>query len=223
MGTKPHHRAQATDALITAMENAGPRRALVSAEWLTAGWMAAASVWLTGYIWVSGPRPDMMAKVRDSLFWVELALLIALAVYSALAALTLSRPDEEGARMRKYLPFIFLALWAPVAWLSSDRVWHWDAVRDAAAGMALHYPLEIVAFAAPLAAAAFALVRLGACTRPLLAGGMATLAATAMAYLALRLTEPTDALAHLLLWHAAPVAVLCALGVAAGGLALRWR
>jgi hypothetical protein len=223
MSTKPHHKAQSTDALIAALEGAGPRRALAGAEWLTAGWMVAASVWVAGFLAIVGVRPDIVAKVRNPFFGAELALLIALAVYSALAALTLSRPDEEGARTRKYLPFVFLAFWAPVAWLGSDGAAHWEAVCDAAAGMALHCPLHILALSAPLAAGAFALVRLGACTRPLTAGVMGTLAATAMAYLAMRLAEPTDALAHLLLWHAAPAAAICAIGAAAGCVALRWR
>ncbi|NNE37337.1 MAG: DUF1109 family protein, partial [Gammaproteobacteria bacterium] len=86
----------------------------------------------------------------------------------------------------------------------------------------VHCPIHIIGFSAIPAVVIFFLVRMGAVIRIYWAGVMSALSVTAFAYLFMRLVESNDNPAHLIIWHAIPILVLCLVGMYAGKKTLRW-
>lgn len=209
-----------TEDLIAQISAQGARPPMRHPAVYALAWLGFSAVWIGGFLAWAGLRPDIADKLGQAVYLAELVALVALAVSAAAAAATLSRPGAAGPRT--WAPLALLAAWALLAYFGSIGVMGWDAMCAAGSAMALDCPWHIFLFSAPPALMAFSFMRLGAPTRPLMAGAMGTLAATALAYGAMRVMEPTDSAAHLLIWHAAPVAALCFTGVLAGRWALRW-
>ena len=82
--------------------------------------------------------------------------------------------------------------------------------------------VSITAASVPLAGLMFWGMRRMAPVHPLPAGATALLASFGIAALALRLSEPTDDIAHLVAWHYAPMIAITLLGLALGKRFLRW-
>ena len=67
-----------------------------------------------------------------------------------------------------------------------------------------------------------ALIQCGATVRPLYAGAVAVIGATAMGGLTMRLAEATDALDHVLIWHYLPTLLFATTGALCGKIFLKW-
>ncbi|PJB73582.1 MAG: hypothetical protein CO093_00365 [Alphaproteobacteria bacterium CG_4_9_14_3_um_filter_47_13] len=78
-------------------------------------------------------------------------------------------------------------------------------------------------FGTPPGIAMFLIVRKGAPIQCCWAGSMATWSVTAFGYLCMRLIEQNDNPAHLIVWHALPIVLMCVAGMMMGKYALRWR
>lgn len=68
----------------------------------------------------------------------------------------------------------------------------------------------------------FIITQKGATTAPLKSGAYIVLAAVSIGALALRLHEPTNDIAHILMSHYAPMLVLATIGAALGRFILKW-
>ena len=211
-----------TDSFISTLAAEGPRKTMLAMPAQMAFWLAGTILWLAVFALHSGLRPDLAHKLDEIYYRPELMLLFGLGVTSAIVALCLSRPDGYQIWWIRFAPFLFLVLWAVTAALNMDPM------KSSAFGLALndaHFDCIgcILAFSVPPGLAMFLMVRHGASVNSLWAGGMAAGSVAAFAYLGMRLVEQNDNPFHLLIWHVLPVLVLCAAGMLAGKIFLRWK
>lgn len=210
-----------TDDLIQTLAAKGARKPLPHLMLQALWWLAGTIVYLAALSGYNGFRADIMAKLASSAFVLELALLFSLAFSAALAALCLSRPDGHQMPWVKYLPFGFTAAWATATFSGSTDL-SWATLFHSATLGQFDCPWHIALFSVPPGIAIFLIVRRGAPIQCCWAGGMVALSVTAFGYLCMRLVEQNDNPAHLIIWHAVPIMVMCVLGMMAGRFALRW-
>lgn len=211
-----------TNSLIDKLVKEGAQKPLPNPFMQALIWMGGTIAYLSALSFYFGLRSDMAEKLGDVIYLLEIALLFLMAVSASIAALCLSRPDSYQMPFIKYVPFGFLIVWAFTAFAASDGL-SLDNMFHAMTLGQFDCPKDIALFSLPPALAIFMVVRKGATIQCCWAGSMATLAVTAFAYLCMRLIEQNDNPAHLIVWHALPIMLMCALGMMAGKFLLRWR
>lgn len=182
-------------------------------------WGLVAAAVATAGVLVVGPRADLSAALGRSSFVLVTLLIAAVAVLSALGALTLSIPGAARPALHRRIPLTAAAVW-PVMLLASAaagvtsadlRTVDWHAAC----------PAIVIALAAAPAWLLVHMVRAGAPLQTGWTAGLAVLAGAATAAVALQLICPFDALSHQLLEHVVPVTAVSAAGAAIGPSLLR--
>jgi hypothetical protein len=168
-----------------------------------------------------GPRPDFAIAVEHARFLFKFAITLLLALSSVLLVWRLVRP---GAPMRSQLLLlclvpVFLVLAAAAELIVLPRSqWMPKLVGENAAMCLWCIPF----FALPILIAALAGLRAGAPTRPTLAGAAAGLLAGGIGAAIYAAHCPDDSPLFVAAWYSLAVALVAAIGAAAGWLALRW-
>lgn len=168
-----------------------------------------------------GVRPDIAQAARDPMFWVKLALPVALLAVALAAATRLARP---GARV---------GLAAEALLLPVGGIWILAGVALAAAApgerMALvlgetwaSCPFNIAALSVPAFAASFWAMKGLAPTRPAVAGAFSGLLAGSVGAAAYCLHCPEMAPPFLGTWYLLGMALPAVAGAVAGPRLLRW-
>lgn len=210
-----------TDQLIDKLVAEGAQKPLPHPIKQVLFWLMGTLIYLAAFCLFVGFRDDIAAKFAEPLYIIELVFMSLAALSAAWAAVCLSRPDCCQMPWIKYIPFVFLVLWAAVAFLgfknlSGSEIVHMAALRQ------FDCPWHILLFSLPPGIALFLLIRIGAPIQLCWAGIMAALSVTAFAYVCMRLVEMNDNPAHLLVWHALPVMIISIVGMLAGKYTLRW-
>jgi len=210
-----------TEELIAELsQNSTPVRRLAN-PWKRFGcWFAiTAGFLLTTTVLSMGIRPDIMSRVQDPVFILELTLVTAFAASAGAACLWLAVPggDHVWARRLPWALFVLLL-----------GYWGWQLASLPMAAI-LEYRqvftecvVELLLLTLVPGILLFFMMRRAATTHYFLAGSLGALAVAGFSYLCLRLAEPTDDLMHLLLWHFIPTLLVGLMGVLAGRLFLRW-
>jgi len=168
-----------------------------------------------------GIRPDLAQAAREPMFWVKLALPVALLAAALAAATRLARP---GIRVG----YAAEAVLAPVAaiWVLAAAVLYAAAPGERAAlvlGSTWSVcPFNIAMLSVPAFAAAFWAMRGLAPTRPALAGAFSGLLAGAVGAAAYCLHCPEMAPPFLGTWYLLGIAIPALAGAVAGPRLLRW-
>jgi hypothetical protein len=206
------------DALIDTLATKPPQRRLAFAPRV-----ALDAVLVTAYVaalvlFYTGARPDLAQMVAQPLYALEAASLYALLLSTMAATHQLGYPDLRQRRGWLYLPFGLFTLFA----ITVAFAWLADTPPTPPPADELTCLVEILQFS--LLPAAYCLFRLRgmATTRPGLAGATAALAAFSAGALILRLSEDTNAIGHLVVWHYLPALGVAILGVLIGKIGLRW-
>lgn len=210
-----------TDQLIDKMVAEGAQRPLPHPVKQVMFWLLGTLIYLTAFCLFMGFRGDIGLKFAEPLYIVELVFMSLAALSAASAAVCLSRPDCCQMPWIKYVPFVFLSLWAAVAFLGFKNLSGSEIVHMAALCQ-FDCTWHILLFSLPPGIALFLLIRKGAPLQLCWAGIMAALSVTAFAYAGMRLVEMNDNPAHLLVWHALPVMIISIVGMLAGKYTLRW-
>ncbi len=211
-----------TNDLIQQISDEGASRPLMHPLQQSMFWVMAIITYLFVFLLFDGFRPDLSEKLGSSEFLFELGLLFAVGMAATFATFCLTRPDDFQIAWAKYMPLGILAIWAIFAFISAGDNLQLTNLIDSVALVQVHCPIHIIGFSAIPAVVIFILVRMGAVIRIYWAGIMSALSVTAFAYLFMRLVENNDNPAHLIVWHAIPILVLCLLGMYAGKKTLRW-
>ncbi|MBI1285402.1 MAG: DUF1109 family protein [Thiobacillus sp.] len=211
-----------TKQLIDQLVIEGAQKPLPGPMRQTLVWLAGTSLYVTTLTAYNGVRSDIADKLGNPRFALELVLLFAIASSAALAAFCLSRPDAHQKPWLRFVPLGFLVLWAMTAFSGAPELTAADILQSLTAGQ-FDCPWNILMLSVPPGVVMFLIIRRGATIRCCWAGGMATLGATSLGYLWMRMIEQNDNLAHLIVWHAVPILLMCVVGMMAGHMALRWR
>jgi len=172
--------------------------------------------------WLEGFRPDLAMQLTRPLFILELLLLAAMLVSSAVASVYAMLPDGAQRKTLMRLPYLFsggmLALVIFQLFLPQDA----RMVMPSATSHT-HECTMYIAFSSILPAALiFGLLRKGASVMPMQAGLLAVIAAVSVGAITLRLAEANDEIMHLLTWHYLPSIFFASLGALLGRYLLRW-
>jgi len=187
---------------------------------LFATWFLASCLYVLFLLMVAcHPRPDLAQKLMQPLFASEISALVVLIAMTSLSATCLSYPDlYQHKRAVFYLPvlaFIIFAVLIFVEWLrdtppSPPPIHHMECL------------LSILVMSLPPAFWMLMRLRHMASVEPARACYTALLASFSVGALALRLSEPTDSMNHLIGWHYLPMIGVVFLGVICGRKLLKW-
>lgn len=169
---------------------------------------------------LGGLRGDVLTFLSQPLVQLEMVLMLGLLASSLHSSIHLIFPDQYQQPLFEALPWLLLTLLFIVLGVQMGQV----NLAQLSANIPQHMEcLSCIAIATILPAAAlFILTQKGASTTPLKSGCCALLAASTISAIALRLVEPTNDIAHLLLSHYLPIMLFAALGVLLGRALLKW-
>lgn len=168
-----------------------------------------------------GLRLDVLTRLQAPLFLAEILLLFGIAISSATACMLAMYPDRHQRAGWILWPIVLSA--ALVVLLLVETLLAPDA--SAILKTPNHFmdcAICIAIVAIMPSAALFWLLRKGATVTRYRAGVLVVLTASAIGCLTLRLAEPSDVLAHLVLGHYLPTVMFSLLGAVLGGKLLRW-
>ncbi len=211
-----------TEDIIHQITDEGASRPLLHPAQQSILWLIGINVYLLIFLFFDGFRPDVMDKLNSSAFLIELFMLFIIGMSATFAAFCLSRPDDFQMPWIKYLPFPLLLIFAVYVFFSAGEHLQINNLINSVALVEIHCPIHILGFSLVPAIVIFILVRMGAAIRYYWAGIMSILSVTAFAYLFMRLVENNDNPAHLFVWHALPILLLCVIGMLIGRKTLRW-
>jgi hypothetical protein len=216
-----------TNALIEILAGEAIQRRCARGPFVFFGCVAPAMMLYTLLLALAlGPRPDLLKHMLETpLFAGEILTLGAVALASLLGTSLLAFPDLYQRRALAFgLPCVALGAFALVMtleWLAAPLnqpplnqlmpAHGFECARCILLSSAL--PLFLL----------LSLLRRYAPTYTGMAGCMSALAASALGCLALRLSEKTDSVAHLLEWHYLPVTLLSALMLPIARKWLAWQ
>jgi hypothetical protein len=168
-----------------------------------------------------GFRPDLDIAMQGGLFWMKVSYTGSLALIALAGTLALARPESAVPRWLWFaaLPFTALAIVSIVeaagmehdAWMS---LWMGSSWRQC--------PALIVMLALPIGAALIHALRQFAPTRLRLTGGVAGMAAGALAATFYCLHCPEVGAAFVLTWYTLGIVAVAVIGAIAGPRLLRW-
>jgi len=212
-----------TEQLIQNMIDDGPRKPLPHPMKQTMFWVIGTVLFLATLSGYLGLRGDIAEKFSEPSYFIEILSLFGLGVSSALAAFCLSRPDGHQMPWLKFVPFGFVVAWAIAAFSGSTAEINMVGLFHAMTLGRFDCIWHILLFSLLPGLALFLIVRKGATIQCCWAGTMATLSATSFGYSLMRFLEQNDNPAHLIVWHALPIVLICMVGMVIGKFALKWR
>lgn len=187
-----------------------------------ASWFLASILCVGAGVALFGLRPDANIAASTTLFYIEAAILIMLAVLSAAGAFILSVPATEKSSLQKCFPLIPLTLWAGTILYAVISEYEESGIRALNPGHGMVCLGEMFLFGALPGLFIFLMVKKAAPTKLGWTGFLATLAALAMAALTLQFTCSASSSTHIMVWHVAPVIVIGCIGIWLGKRVLRW-
>lgn len=208
-----------TEQLINDLaENAGKVKPSSNPYGLFGRW----TVYAAAYIFIAalflGIRPDFMHTLQSPLFIAELLSLAGVIAASLFSAAILAFPDLYQKKRIALLPVPAFALFVIIMALAFSA----DNPPAPHPPHAMECLLCISLLSLPPGAFILFNIRRFASTHYYMAGVVATLAAFSTGAMALRLSERTDSISHLLEWHYLPMLGVSILGLLLGKLFLKW-
>jgi len=172
--------------------------------------------------WFHQLRPDLMEKIHDPWYLINLILLGFSALLSATISCWIAIPNLRSPRWMRLVAFIPAVGWALSLVLMLYQTWLQSP--------ALIHPQEMDMFCVQnfmlflLLPGAFQLYQIKrlAPVLPAWSGALAILFATSTGNFALMLLEQNDAIYHQFAWHLIPTALFTMLGYAMGPRLLKW-
>jgi len=208
-----------TEELIKALaQDATPVKPVAHPFVQCAKWMAGGTVYVALSVMYLGLRPDVMTRLHSPMFVAELGLLGGIIVATILSAALLAFPDMHQKRGVAFAPVFAIMLFVLAIFLA----WQADNPPSALPEHNVECFLCITSLALLPAAWLLYSMRKFASTHPYLAGGIALLCAFSIGALALRLSEQTDSMAHIVQWHYLPMIGVGIVGLWLGRVFLKW-
>lgn len=211
-----------TDDLIRSLASgAKPVTRLAHPALRAVMWMMLSAGYVGIVVWLVGVRPDLLAKLSDQRFLIEVGAALLTSMMAAAAAFCAGCPGRPV--WERFAPFPFLAVWLASLGEGCWRQWSQSGAESLQLQTDFTCFQSISAVGLIPAILILFMIKKGAPIAPRSATGLAVLAATALAAAALRLFHTQDMSLMLLVWQFGSVAVLALLGFFAGQFFLRWQ
>jgi hypothetical protein len=200
--------------------DAKPVRRLSSPMMRLLIWLGISIAYAAIVVWLMGLRPDILSKLGDARFVVELSATFMTSVLAAAAAFCAGCPGRPI--WERFAPLPALGLWF---WSLGEGCWQTFAASGAEG---LSFRIDFVCLPSILlvgilpGAVILKMIRQGAPIAPTTTTALATLAAAALGATALRLFHEQDASVMVLVWQFGSVVLLASLGALTGRRLLRW-
>jgi len=181
-------------------------------------WMIVATIYLVVSLMVSGVRPDLMVKLHEPWYAVEIAALVGIFISTSLSATLLSYPDLHQMRRTAFAPVVMFGLFVLVVFFA----WRAD---NPPAPLPIHSyqcTVSITLLSVLPAVLAFYVMRKFASTHYQWAGSNALLSAFSVGALWLRLHEVNNSIMHVIEWHYLPMIGVGIIGLWLGKIVLKW-
>jgi hypothetical protein len=208
-----------TDQLIAELSrDVKPVRAR-SALWLLMRWLLISGAYLALLLAFYHVRPDLAARLHSPLFALEISSLAGVALASGVSAVALSYPDLRQKPWQAYAPLPFLALFVGVL---ATQWWFDSSPPETGTDHTYQCLLCIALFSLAPTLLMLLQQRAQATIHAGWAGAVALLASSSLGALTFRLSEKSDSIPHMILWHYLPLAGFGLIGVALGRKWLKW-
>jgi len=182
-------------------------------------WLVAIVTLVALAAWITGAWPLLIARLEVTRFALEMAATLATGIAGVAAAFMLSLPDRSRAWL--FLPLPPLALWLATSGYGCYENWLVSGPDGLRLGRSADCFRFILLCSIPLTAALWiALRRMAASLDPLRVTASGGLGIAALSAAALQFWHPFDVTVADLAAHAAAVAIVCAVVIAAGRRAL---
>ena len=182
-------------------------------------WLVAIVTLVALAAWMTGAWPLLIARLEVTRFALEMAATLATGIAGVAAAFMLSLPDRSRAWL--FLPLPPLALWLATSGYGCYENWLVSGPDGLHLGRSADCFRFILLCSIPLAAGLWiALRRMAASLDPLRVTASGGLGVAALSAAALQFWHPFDVTVADLAAHAAAVAIVCAVVIAAGRRAL---
>ena len=167
-------------------------------------WITIALTFVASTVIFMGLRPDIITKVNDSIFLLEISLSAAIALSAGASAFYLRVPDRCGAKWVGIVPYTLFSVFIS-----------WTIIQIIAEGIHMpdfhwvHCASDSGIFVSiPLAVLTFITAKRSATTKRFTMMAMQAMAVGGLGYIALRLTCIMDTMGHDLVYHMLPFLVL---------------
>lgn len=191
----------------------------------TLAWMIATLLYFIGLVAILGIRVDIMDKLNEGAFMAELLLAVGIGFLAASAACYASLPDMNQQGWMRWTPFVplgFLTILLTYTYATTmDAPMHALVLMCMTDGYDCTWHIALFSLAPGVIL--FFMMRRAAAIHYYWAGFMGVLAVTSFGYVALRLLEANDNLAHIMVWHYIPMFAMALLGMWLGKKMLRWK
>ena len=178
-----------------------------------ARWLLAALVASLAIVGFLGVRADVLGQLADAWFLARAGLALVVVTVAGGAALRLGVPGSGWPRAMRLAVAAGLASWGLV---SVAMLVATDAPIGALRDVQPHISCALRTLAIGLVPAALLIMMLRRASplQPRRAGSFAVLAGAALGVMGTQFVCPDDSAAHHLVWHAAPVLMFAAMGLA---------
>jgi len=206
------------DLIVKLAAEAGPVQPVASVGTRLLRWGLAATASAAVMVMFARPRPDVTSLLTDPAYVFTTATILALAVASAIAALSLSVPNDRRSAAIRLAPFAAAGAWGV---LLAVRLAGQGPVFSQLFSEPVHLAclLQISAVALVPAVVLVGQVRRAAPLDTTWSGIFAVAASLGAGAVSSAIICPIDRIAHQTWWHYLPVLSLAALGVIVGA---RW-
>jgi len=181
-------------------------------------WIIGSFLYIAVGLIFMGVRPDCVHKLQSPLFTAELAALGGVIFTSMLSAALLAFPDIYQKKRAAFLPIPMFLLFMFILILA----FHADNPPAPPPPHAMECLLCIILLSLLPCGFILYTIRKFASTHYYMAGCVAVLSAFSIGALALRLSEETDSIAHIVQWHYLPMIGAGIIGILLGKLCLKW-
>jgi hypothetical protein len=211
-----------TEDLIKKLSEEGIEKPMLSPLKQASMSILGTVVFMSALASYSGLRFDIGDKVHDLAFVLETVCLFVLGVLSTIASFYYARPDGPPNKFIRYAPVVMIPVWFGLAYHNSMYMLGLDNIMRAFNGDGIMCACHILFVTVVPLFVLFYFLKLGASVQHNWAGATSSLGITSFAYLFMRYVEPIDDLAHLMIWHALPILLVCALSVGISKLVFKW-
>lgn len=210
--------------LVDELVKEGPKAAFPRPEIVAIRWLFLIAIYFAAMISISGFRYDILEKIVQPLYFIEVAFMLLTAVLATYASSFLALPDVNQKLWIRFAPLISLTFLIGIlieGIFSKNSLSLTECIKSGHHECFIHlllysiFPTTIMLYSMHKAAP----------IRFLWAGSMVGLSAASFGYISLRLIEKNDEPSILLVWHFIPIIVAIIIGMMVGKIYLSriWR